>query len=299
LNTLQTILDDKRSKAPKFYLTGSSARKLRHGQANLLPGRIFAYELGPLTAAELSYQLNVPHALEYGCLPEPYLSRNDSLCQKLLATYSGVYLKEEVQAEAMTRNLEGFSRFIAAAAQNSGKILDFSKLAKQARIERKLCSRFYEILEDTLIAVRLEVFADTDADISKRPKFYFFDTGVLNGLLENFAASNDRKGMLFEHLVINQIISSAKARDLPIKLSYFRTRGGYEVDLIVQMRSKTYAVEIKSGRVDQADASRLQEFAHYHGSVSEFFIVTTEAIARTIDGVRILTVNDFLQAIKL
>jgi uncharacterized protein len=297
LNTIQTIIDGKRSKPPKFYLTGSSARKLRRGQANLLPGRIFAYELGPLAAAELNYELNVPHALKYGCLPEPYLSRSDAFCQKLLTTYSGIYLKEEIQAEAMTRNLEGFSRFLASATENSGKILDFSKLAKQARIERKLCSRFYEILEDTLIATRLEVFADTNADVSKRPKFYFFDTGVLNGLLANFSASSDRKGMLFEHLVISQVIASAKARDTAIKLSYFRTRGGFEVDLILQIGAKTYAVEVKSGRVDEGDASHLEQFGSYHRSVTGFFIVTAEEIARTIGKVRIVGLNDFLRAI--
>ena len=194
---MQSIVDGGRARAIKFYLPGSSARKLRRGQANLLPGRIFAFELGPLCSAELDYELRVLHALKYGCLPEPYLSKSSVFCEKFLSTYSGVYLKEEIQAEALTRNLEGFGRFIMSAAQQSGLVLDFSKLAKQARIERKICSRFYEILEDTLIVTRLEVFDRTSADVTKRPKFYFFDTGVLNGLLGNFLASNDRKGILF------------------------------------------------------------------------------------------------------
>jgi uncharacterized protein len=213
LNTVQTIIDDKNVKAPKFYLTGSSARKLKRGQANLLPGRLFSYELGPLCAAELNYELDLPTALKYGSLPEAYLSDSDSFREKLLKTYSGVYLREEIQAEALTRNLDGFSRFVVSAAQYSGSAVDYSKLAKHAKIERKACSRFYEILEDTLIASRLEVFDRTNADIIKRPRFYFFDTGVLNGLLANFSASNDRKGMLFEHMVVNQVIASAKARD--------------------------------------------------------------------------------------
>ncbi len=128
----------------------------------------------PLCAAELDYKLNVANALKYGCLRRPYLSGSASFCEKLLTTYSGIYLKEEIQAEALTRNLEGFSRFIISAAEHSGLILDFSKIAKQAKIERKACSRFYEMLEDTLIASRLEVFDKTAADIRKRREILFF-----------------------------------------------------------------------------------------------------------------------------
>ena len=300
LNTVQTIIDHKAIKSPKFYLTGSSARKLKRGQANLLPGRIFSYELGPLCAAELDYKLDVNVAMSYGTLPEPYLSQSASFREKLLTTYSGVYLKEEIQAEALTRNLDGFSRFIMSAAEHSGLVLDFSKLAKQAKIERKACARFYEVLEDTLIAFRLEVFDKTDADIKKRPKFYFFDTGVLNGLLGNFVASGDRRGMLFEHLVVGQVLASAKARDTPVKVSYFRTRSGYEVDLILQLRGKTYAVEIKAGRVDQGDAGKLEGFSDYCKDVDGFFLVTAEGTsARRIGRVLIVSLCDFLREVGL
>jgi predicted AAA+ superfamily ATPase len=299
LNTIQTIIDDKQSKSPKFYLTGSSARKLKRGQANLLPGRIFSFELGSLCAAELNYKLDVARAIKFGCLPEPYLSESDSFCEKLLTTYSGVYLKEEIQAEALTRNLEGFSRFIVSAAHFSGLPLDFSKLAKQAKIERKACSRFFEILEDTLIATRLDVFEETTAEIRKRPKFYFFDTGVLNGLLGNFTASMDRKGNLFEHLVVNQVISSAKARDIPIKVSYFRTRSGYEVDLILQIRGMTHAVGIKSGHVSQSDAAHLELFREYYKDVDNFFLVTTDDIARQFGRVTITNTSSFLREVGL
>jgi predicted AAA+ superfamily ATPase len=300
LNTVQTIIDDKAIRSPKFYLTGSSARKLKRGQANLLPGRIFSYELGPLCAAELDYKLDVNMAMSYGTLPEPYLSLSASFREKLLTTYSGVYVKEEIQAEALTRNLDGFSRFIMSAAEHSGLVLDFSKLAKQAKIERKACSRFYEVLEDTLIAFRLEVFDKTDADIKKRPKFYFFDTGVLNGLLGNFVASGDRRGMLFEHLVVGQVLASAKARDTLVKVSYFRTRSGYEVDLILELAGKTYAVEIKAGRVDQGDAGKLEDFGDYYKDVDGFFLVTAEGTsARRIGRVLIVSLCDFLREVGL
>ena len=299
LNTIQTILDSPAGKRIKFYISGSSARKLRRGQANLLPGRIFSYELGPLCLAELDDKANLTRALEIGFLPEPYLSKDDVFSRKLLSTYSAVYLREEVQAEALTRNLEGFSRFIYAAAEDSGQALDFSKLAKKAKIERKICTRFYEILEDTLIANRLDVFDKTSADIVRRPKFYLFDTGVLNGLLDNFKASDDRKGILFEHVVINQVLASAKARDKRVKLSYFRTRGGYEVDLIIEIDGQIYAVEIKSGSVDLADAERLEHFKTYQKKVAGLFLVSLKTADRKLGSVFACNLASMLKAIGL
>jgi uncharacterized protein len=300
LNTIQAIVDDqKQGQKTKFYLSGSSARKLKRGQANLLPGRIFSYELGPLVAAELEYKLNIERALRYGCLPEAYLTKDDKFSEKLLTTYAGVYLKEEIQAEALTRNLDAFSRFIFIAASTCGKILDFSKLAKLARIERKNCSRFYEILEDTLIGQRVEVFEKTNADVVRRPKFYFFDPGVLNGLLENFNVSIDRKGEIFEGLVFAQLLASAKAHDKKVTISYFRTRGGFEVDFIVEMKEKIYAIEVKYGRVSTEDARHLQKIKDYDVKFDGLFIVGLGAESKKIGDVRVCNLNILLQELDL
>jgi len=300
LNTIQVLLDaDKSKKNLKFYISGSSARKLKRGQANLLPGRLFSYEISGLCAAELNYDFDANKALQYGTLPEPYLSKNDKFNQKLLQSYSAIYLREEIMAEAITRNLEGFSRFIMVAAENSGLAVDFTKIAKQAKIDRKQCSRFYEILEDTLIANQIQVYAETDADIVKRPKYYFFDTGVLNGLLQNFSASNDRKGYLFEHLVVNQILASAKAHDQQIKLSYFRTRAGYEVDLILELNQKIYAIEVKSGRITADEVKKLEEFKKYNPKVSQYFIVNLDSTQRKISQTLICNLSTFLKKVGL
>ena len=299
LNTIQSILDQKKSNPPKFYITGSSARKLKRGQANLLPGRVLSFELGGLCSAELGYRLDVRRALSRGTLPEPYLETNEKLAEKILLSYAGTYLKEEIQAEAATRNLEGFSRFLRYAGESAGLAQDFSKLAKRAKIERKACGRFFEILEDTLIASRLESFDETDADVVKRPKYYFFDVGVLNGLLGNFTPSLDRSGMLFEHLVVNQILNSSRAHDVLVELSYFRTRGGYEVDLILKIKRQLFAIEIKHGQVGSSEAKNLLQFGKFHKKVDGYFIVVPEGRNRTIEGVRILELNGFLKEVGL
>lgn len=231
--------------------------------------------MGPLCAAEIdSYALSINKALSLGTLPEPYLSNNLAEAEKLLKTYAAVYLREEIQAEALTRNLEGFSRFIHVAAASSGKIIDFTKLARDARLSRMACRRFFDILEDTLVAYKCESAHDLKgADVIKHPKYYFFDTGVLNGLLGNFIVSADRIGMLFEHLVLNQILNSAKARDLDVRIRYFRTRSGVEVDFIVELNGKLWAIEAKTGGLVANDLTSLEHFGDACSSYCELIAV--------------------------
>ena len=207
LNTIQAILDDGPQR-PRFYLTGSSARKLKRGQANLLPGRMISFNLGPLVDQECQDDLTLAHVLAFGSMPGILTEKEVRAKKEILRSYAGTYLKEEVQAEALTRNIEGFSRFLMVAASKSGEFLDFAKLGSQASISQKTSSRFFEILEDTLIVTRLQPFAKSETRrLIQHPKFYFFDVGVLNGLLGNFTVSEDRKGLLFEHFIVNQILT--------------------------------------------------------------------------------------------
>lgn len=265
LNTLQSIIDEQRFKT-KFYLTGSSARKLKRGGANLLPGRIHVYHLGPLALCELEGTFHTRDALEIGTLPGIYTGESREEQEKTLRSYSATYLKEEIQAEALTRNLEGFSRFLFVTAQCAGQFLDLQKLASEAQVARQSVSRYFEILEDTLILNRCIPFAKSDRKrLVQHPKFYFFDTGVLNGLLGNFIASDDRKGMLFEHLFFNQLLASAFARDLDLHISTYRTEHGTEVDFIVELAGELWAIELKASRdIGAKDFSGLMSFEEFY-----------------------------------
>lgn len=297
LNSIQALIDENRSKRPlRFFLSGSSARKLKRGQANLLPGRVFPYQLSGLCAQELQYKVETKRALQFGFLPEPYFEQDDSVCAKLLTSYSALYLKEEIQAEALARNIQGFARFLLILAKSAGHILDFSKLSNLAKVSRTSSIRFVEILEDTWIAERVSVFEDAEgADCIRHPKLYFFDVGVLNGLLENFSASLDRLGILFEHLVYTQIRNSALALDLPVKIQYFRTRHGVEVDFIVTIRDRVWAIEVKSGDISSADLSGLKAFKGYYPKVHRCVAVSPREKTRQKDGVLIC---DWLTLLK-
>lgn len=246
LNTLQVFID--RNKKLKFFLTGSSARKLRRGQANLLPGRIFNFSLGPIAACELSYRLDTTKTLELGSLPEVYLALSRSDAEKALSSYSALYLKEEIKAEALVRNLGSFARFFQETSLCAGEFVDFTKLAKKSKISRHAIPRYFEILEDTMIGYRLYPFDGIEhkIDLIKHPKFYFFDNGVFNGLLGNFRASADRIGRLSEQLIFSQLLCSSWTLDKPIKISTFRERSGLEVDFLIQIDGDFFAIEVKT-----------------------------------------------------
>jgi predicted AAA+ superfamily ATPase len=271
LNSVQFWVDHQKStqvptrQRTQFLLSGSSARKLRKGQANLAPGRLRVFHLGGLAANELNYHLDCRRALSVGTLPEPYLVRESRTAEILLRDYSSTYLTEEIQAEALTRNLAGFSRFLLVLAEHSGNILDLSKLSSKAKVSRTSALRFIEILEDTLIAQRIESHVEAgEADVIRHPKFFFFDPGVLNGLLENFTASADRSGRLMEHLVYSQIRNSLNASDRRGKVEFFRTRNGVEVDFVVTLeQNEVWAIEVKAGQVSDEDLKPLLIFRDY------------------------------------
>lgn len=245
LNTVQAIID--RKKTVKFYLTGSSARKLKRGEANLLPGRVLNFRLGPLTATELGYKIDTDRALSRGTLPEPYLEDETREMEQLLRAYAANYLKEEIKAEALTRNLESFARFLNEAILSVGKFVDMTKLANRAKISRHAAPRYFEILEDTLIGYRVFPFAPLagSEDLIRHPKFFLFDNGVYNGLLRNFTPSPDRLGVLAEQLVFGQVLHSGWAKDVDAEIFSFRTRGGIKIDFVVTIGKDTYGIEVK------------------------------------------------------
>jgi uncharacterized protein len=139
----------------RFALTGSSARKLRRGGVNLLAGRARTLAMHPLTAAELGDRFDLTHSVRYGQLPSVYVESDP---KQYLASYVGTYLREEVQAEALTRNLEAFSRFLVAASFSQGAVLSISTIAREIGLPRKTVEGYFALLDDLLISVRLPVF---------------------------------------------------------------------------------------------------------------------------------------------
>ena len=298
LNTVQVLLDST-PRRYKFFLTGSSARKLRRGQANLLPGRIFTYHLGPVVSLEMEHRLDTTHALAHGSLPGILFEPDLKTKEKTLSSYAATYLKEEVQAEALTRNLEGFARFLSVCAAYAGQFLDLSKVAADSQIARQTAVRYFEVLEDCLIVNRLAPFAKSARRrLVQHPRFYFFDPGVLNGLLGNFNLSADRVGNLFEHLICSQILSSAAALDQTIELSAYRTEHGAEVDFILDLNRETIAIETKASRnIGIGDLRGFNSFAEYYGKPHRAIVLYLGTERRKVGGIEIFPWQEGLREI--
>jgi uncharacterized protein len=300
LNTVQFLIDDPKQSV-RFYLSGSSARKLKRGHANLLPGRVHNYYLGPLVASELGYRIHLKDALSSGTLPGIWTSYSWPDRIKTLESYASTYLREEIQQEALARGIEGFSRFLFVVAAEAGKFLDMTKLASQAQITRQSAIRYFEILEDTLIIKRCEAFRKSlRKRLIQAPRFFFFDIGVLNGLLRNFKPSADRVGNLFEHFIFNQLTHSIDSKDMKMRVSSYRTEHGAEVDFVLETGAKIIGVEVKSQEsIRNLDTRGIKSFQEYVGKKTPCYLVYPGTVSKKVNGVGVVSWLTFLKDLGL
>jgi predicted AAA+ superfamily ATPase len=250
--------------ACRFALSGSSARKLKRGGANLLAGRAFVFHLFPLTFTELGSDFSLKNALQWGTLPKILSLSVDKDRKRFLSAYANTYLKEEIWSEQLVRNADAFRRFLEVAAQCNGKILNYSKVAQDTGVEDKTVKTYYEILCDTLVGFQLEAYHPSFRKrFSHKPKFFFYDLGVAR-VLANLAdvpihPSTSYYGELFEQFIILEIYKLISYFEVDFRLSYLLTASGVEVDLIIERPAQTtLVIEIKSGkRVSESDLSNL------------------------------------------
>lgn len=285
----------------RFVLTGSSARKLRRGGANLLAGRAASLRLHPLIVEEHGDRFDLGRALRIGALPA-VVAGSDEDARSLLRDYAETYLREEIQAEAIVRNVGGFARFLDVAAAQCGEVLNTASVARDAAVSVRTVAEYFQILEDTLLGFRLEAYRRS---VRKRlvahPRFYLFDTGVTNALNRRLTGSLDpvTRGRLFEQWLVlecRRIIDYASSE---AQLFFWRTNHGAEVDLVIERHGVVRAaVEIKSaGRITGAHLEGLRSFADDHPDVPRF-IVTPSEEPRTLEGVLVTNWRDFLQQFR-
>jgi len=260
----------------RFILTGSSARKLKRRGSNLLAGRAVVRRLHPLTLAEQGTLFDLPRTLRLGSLPAVVTS-SESEAVDLLRAYAETYLREEVQAEALVRNLGGFARFLEIAAAQSGDILNFSAVGRDASLATRTVQEYYQILEDTLIGYRLEPWRKSPrARLVGHPRFYLFDTGVTNALNRRLGASLDPvlAGRLFEQWIVLEVVRTLDYLGSEARIFYWRTNTGAEVDLVIEKHGRlVLAAEIKAGkRIAGANLSGLRSFGQAHPDVPQMVV---------------------------
>lgn len=233
----------------QFILTGSSARKLKRGGANLLAGRAWTLKLHPLTHRESVDDLG--RALRYGTLPGIYLDPEGM--ELTLQAYVDTYLREEILQEGIVRRLDGFMRFLEMAAQMNGEPANYTHIARQAGVSPNTCQDYFSILTDTWIAFRLPGWdRSTRKQLLQAPKHYFFDCGVLNAtrgeLRSELQASSSRYDNLFETWVIQELFRLNDYTQSDVRFHYWRANTGMEVDVLLSRGAADphVAIEIKS-----------------------------------------------------
>ena len=246
----------------RFLLTGSSARKLRRKGVNLLAGRAFEYHMHPLTCEEMGSDFSLHTALTFGLLPFVYSEGDDP--QHYLDSYIATYLREEVQQEALVRNIGEFSRFLQVASFSQGQSINYSEIAREAAIERRVVSSYFELSHDLLLSCTLPVFTKkAKRRMVAQPKFYFFDVGVYRAIRPKgpLDITEEIDGAALETLFLQHLIAFNNYYRLGYEFYYWRTSNQLEVDFIAYGECGLFAFEIKRKRsISSRDLTGLKAF---------------------------------------
>ena len=292
LDVVHKLVEAKRQL--QFILTGSSARKLRRGAANLLAGRLTELHLHPFMAAELGDDFELQRALEIGLVPLVWGAAEPA---QTLRAYASLYLQEEVQAEALVRNVGAFARFLEAVSFSHGSLLNLAEVARECQVGRKTVEGYLEILEDLLLSFRVPVFTRrAQRHLVAHDKFYYFDAGIYRsirprGPLDSMA---EIEGMALEGLVGQHLRAWASYRSEPAELSYWRTKSGSEVDFVVYGAGVFAAIEVKRSRnVHHTDLRALKTFQEDYPEASVCLLYLGQEEIK-ISGVLCLPCSSFL-----
>lgn len=286
----------------QFILTGSSARKLKRQGVDLLGGRALRKVLHPFMACELKNAFNLEDALQYGLLPLRFSHKD---FRATLEAYIDLYLDEEVRMEGLIRQIEPFTRFLQVMALSHGATLNSANIARECQVKRTTVASWITILEDLLISFEINIFRQQDQgrarrELSSRPKFYFFDTGVYRALRPQSIKDSDAEingagleGLVAQHLMAWKDYSTEKH-----ELSFWRTRSGAEVDFVVLGPLGFWAIEVKNAeKIRLEDLKALTAFHEDYPDATTIFLYRgTERLLR--NGILCLPCTDFLKGLR-
>jgi predicted AAA+ superfamily ATPase len=285
----------------RFALTGSSARRLRSQQANLLAGRVVNRRFFPLTAAELGASFELESVLRFGGLPGVRVESADAARAEVLEAYAENYLTQEIRQEALVKRLDSFTRFLEVAALANAQVTNVSAIARDAAVARPTVQGYFEILVDTLVGSWLPAWRPR-AKVKEvaHPKFYFFDPGAVRALagLAREPLGAEERGALLETWVLHELRAWMQLSGSGGALSYWRTPSGSEVDFVWSRGSRRVAIEVKATRRWRSDdAATLSDLLSAE-RVDRAFGVYTGRDGLKKGGVTILPIAEFLGRLR-
>ena len=292
LSVVHAVLEE--PSPPRFVLTGSSARKLRRAEVNLLGGRALHLTLHPFMAAELP-EFDLGRALRIGLVPLVVDAPDPA---RTLDAYASLYIDQEVRAEGLTRDVGAFARFLEAISFSQGGQLNLAAVARECEVERRTVTAYVSILEDLLMAFRLPVFRKRAKRATvARDKLYLFDAGVFRSLRPTgpLDGPGEIEGQALEGLVAQHLRAWAAYSGDDASLYFWRTRAGTEVDFVVYGQAGFHAVEVKNARrVHSGDLRALRTFRKDYPEADGVLLYRGTETLR-IDGIWCLPVADFLR----
>jgi len=275
-----------------FLLTGSSARKLRKGGANLLAGRAFQAWLLPLTSQEIPH-FDLLTYLNTTGLPEFY---GQADVREYLTAYVGTYLQEEIKAEALTRNLSGFIRFLEVVALCNGEEISYANISNDCGVAARTVEGYFGILDDTLIGFAVKPFLSTiKRKAITRAKYFLFDIGVVNSLTRRGRVEfkSELFGRLFEHFIALELRAFLAYHFIDLPLQYWRSTSHFEVDFIV---GNTLAIEVKGTDLVTDKHLKGIRALKEEGLIQTYAVVSLDSHERlTADGIHIWPWEIFLR----
>lgn len=280
------------NKGLRFILCGSSARKLKRSQANLLGGRAVRCELYPLVSAEIP-GFSLEKALNAGLIPRHYDAKN---AKRLMQSYIGDYIKEEIVSEALTRNLPAFNRFLEIAALSNGEIINHTNIARECGVRSPTVTDYFQILEDTLIGRYLPAYRKKQKRrLITSPKFYFFDLAPVIHLSRRaeVVPGSELFGKAFEHFIWMELTAHRSYSELFYPLSFWRTSSGFEIDFL--LGEHEVAIEVKSTTsANRNHLKGLRRFNEEYKTRRSILVSLDVKPRKTDDGIEILPWPVFL-----
>ncbi len=294
LNEVHRLIENKKI---KFILTGSSARKLKRKDVNLLAGRALTCSMHPFSTLELKKNFDLERCLKWGFLPSVFFEAEP---KKYLESYVMTYLNQEVLQEGLTRNLSAFGRFLEAASFSQGSVLNISEVARECAVQRKVVENYFSILEDMMIAYKLPVFAKkAKRKLISHTKFYIFDVGIYRTLRPKgpLDAPEEIDGIALETLIFQELKAINDYLDLGYKLYYWRTSAGVEVDFVLYGEKGIIAIEVKrTGKINSNHLKGLKAFLKDYPNAEAYMLYMGDIKLREGE-IEILPVKNFLENI--
>jgi predicted AAA+ superfamily ATPase len=288
LNEVHWMIENKNI---TFLLTGSSARKLRRGHANLLAGRALRYNLLPFSIMEVG-AIDLESVLVSGMLPPHFLSNKPT---DLIRSYIADYLKEEIAQEAQIQKIPQFNDFLRVAALTSGELLNYNNVARETGVSSKIVRSYFDILENTMLGFRIPSWKSSKTRrLVMADKFYLFDVGISNYLSRRQPKQGTPEfGKAFEHFILMELRVYKYYKNPELDITYWRTSTGYEVDFI--LGEKQIALEIKSGKLVHDIHLKSLRALKEDGKIKNLIVISQEKYPREVDSIKIIPWKMFLE----